>query len=643
MRALNRVKLRHRPHARNVPFGPSTIWNNAFVFSYVTLLLFALTSGACTRLSAPDSNDDRSNAEPSNEKDTGLDSGDTFFVEAATGSGLDFVHENGSRGQHDFLEMMGGGAALLDYDRDGDLDIYLTQGAMLEDLAIPGKDNGDQEATKLDDPNSGNGKVSKDEASDHLRDRLFSNQLVEDGTVSFLDRTTESGINAIGYGLGVAVGDVDNDGWPDIYVANWGQDELWRNLGDGSFEDVSDVFGMERSAWTAGASFFDFDQDGDLDLLLARYVDFSLQGDEECYAPETGNIDYCGPQSFRPQADVFLENIDGLRYEDASARVGISAIRAPGLAVAAADLNSDGHSDLYVANDGEENLLLMRQGNTFENLAVRSGAAVNLAGQAEGSMGIAMEDFDADGDFDIALTHFEGETHTFYENDGEAGFRDSTRSAGLMQSTLSATGFGIVSPDIDNDGMLDLVVANGAVIENAEQRSEGSDYPLDQVSQLFRNEGEGRFEDLSERAGSGFLEPGVGRGLAMGDIDNDGDSDLLLFQNLGRPKLLVNQIGQDQAWIGFDLRLAGSGRPAIGAELRFSVDGQFKALRRAYRDGSYASSSDPRILIGLGSEGSSADTANKIDIRWPDGTHESWADLQLGMYHSLVQGQSSSK
>jgi hypothetical protein len=549
---------------------------------------------------------------------TPTDSRPSIFVDAAESAGLTFVHFNGMSGEHYFNEMMGGGAALIDYDNDGDLDVYLVQGHML-----------------------GRGKTTADawlppHHPEPLTDRLYRNDLQRgtDGSrvLRFTDMTEASGTLPAGYGMGVTTGDYDNDGWVDLYVTNFGSNQLLRNRGDGTFEDVTAATGTDDRRWSVAATFLDFDRDGWLDLYVGNYVDFSLASQTACLLP-SGAQTYCSPGAYRPEPDSLFRNRGDGQFEDVSIRAGIRTEYGAGLGAVAADFNGDRWIDLYVANDQMPNQLwINRQDGSFSNEALMAGVAVNQDGQPEASMGVDALDFDADGDVDLVMTHIDQESNTVYVNDGSGLFEDASFRTGLGLPSLIYTGFGTGWFDYDNDGWLDLLVVNGAVIDLEPLIRAGDPYPLHQINQLFRNLGTGKFEEITSQAGKVFELSEVSRGAAFGDVDNDGDTDVVVVNNNGPVRLLLNQVGQDRPWMG--LRAVGRGRDMLGAEVIVSRPDGPLLSRRVHTDGSYASASDPRVLIGLGQESS----VSRVEVRWPDGGVEEWDGLNVGEYTTLRQG-----
>ena len=441
------------------------------------------------------------------------------FREIASEAGLRFHHVNGASGRYHLPEIMGAGGALFDFDGDGDLDVLMLQGRALD-----------------------GGTEGKGGSGGH---RLFRNDLSPragaGSTVRFTDVTDRAGFASGDYGMGVAAGDYDNDGDPDVYITNYGPNRLYRNNGDGTFTDVTARAGtgLDDPRWSTSATFSDYDADGDLDLFVANYVDFTVAGSKTCSGP-SGVRDYCGPLQFRPVPDRIFRNNGNGTFTDVSDSSGITKADGPGLGVVGADLNGDRRSDFYVANDGMANQLWLNRGDgTFEDGALLAGAAFNAGGQAEGSMGVAVGDADNDGDLDMFVTNLTGESHAFYENLGRGAFEDRRLAARLVGLTLPYTGFGTDWFDYDNDGLLDLFVANGAVAIIEALR--GAPFPFRQRNQLLKNTGDGRFRDATAEAGPALQPPEVSRGAAFGDVDNDGDIDVLVTVNGGCPRLLLNE------------------------------------------------------------------------------------------------------
>ncbi len=544
--------------------------------------------------------------------------GGEWLVDAAHAAGLDFVHFNGMSGELYYPEIMAPGVALLDYDNDGDLDVYVVQGQMLGGKPI-------ERATY---PPVG-----------PLRDRLFRNDLSRDGrgTLHFTDVTASSGIDVRSYGMGVAAGDADNDGWVDIYRTGLDGSVLLHNNDDGTFSDVTSRSGTgDGGAWGVSAAFVDYDRDGWLDLFVGNYLIYSIAADVHCLSV-SGRRDYCPPNSYRPRASRLYHNKGNGTFEDVTAKALVGGEYGPALGVSAADFNNDGWPDIYVGNDGQPNQIWMNRHNgTFADAGFVSGAAVSGAGNAEASMGIDAGDFDNDGDEDVFITNWLDQMNVLYVNDGSGNFEDRRGASGLGPRSLAKTGFGTAWFDYDNDGWLDLLVTNGGVAAIEAQARAGDSFPLRMTDQLYRNLGNGRFEDVTSRAGAAFSVPGVGRGAAFGDIDNDGDVDVVIGQAAGPVRLLVNNVGNRNQWIG--LRLVGvqAVRDMLGARVEIIRQGSPTLWRRARTDGSYASANDPRVVVGLGS---SSDPP-RVRVLWPDGKTEEWPSVPIGRYTTLQEGAS---
>jgi hypothetical protein len=515
---------------------------------------------------------------------------------------------------------MAPGVALLDYDNDGDLDVYAVQGTML----------GGVPASRAVFP----------QADDAPRgDRLFRNDLAigADGTrtLRFTDVTGAAGIRPAGYGMGVATGDIDNDGWVDLYLTRLGRNVLLRNTGRGTFEDVSRQSGADSEGWAVSASFLDYDRDGWLDLYVGNYLIYNVAADTHCSGP-AGGPDYCAPATYRAAGDRLYRNRGGGRFEDVTARAGIARQTAPALGVLATDADRDGWTDIYVANDGTPNLLWINQRDgSFADMALPSGVALSAEGRAEGSMGLDAGDFDNDGDDDIVVTNIAGEGHALYaDTTGTGVFEDRSSAVGLTVPGLASTGFGTAWLDVDNDGWLDLLTANGHIHVIDAQARAGDRFPLRQRRQLFRNAGNGRLEDVTAMAGPAFEPLTVGRGAAFGDIDNDGDTDVVVANNSGPIDLLINHAGNRRHWVGLQLKAAGGARDVPGARATIELPGGATRTRAVHTDGSYASASDPRLLFGLGD----ATGPVRVRVTWPGGQTETWTSVATDRWTTLVQG-----
>jgi len=526
------------------------------------------------------------------------------FSDVTAESGIDFHHHNGATGNLLLPEVIGAGGALFDYDNDGDLDLFAVDSG-----AIPG-------TTPF---------VS--------RSRLYRNDL-DPATrrIRFTDVTERSGIVTTGYGMGAAAGDIDNDGWIDLYVTSLGSNQLFRNRGDGTFVDMTAASKTDDPRWSTSATFFDYDRDGRLDLFVVNYVDFAVAMKRECFS-SGGARDYCNPVVYTPTPDrLFHNNGDGT-FTDVSAKAGITRATGRGLGVLAADFNDDGWTDLYVANDGDANQLWIneRGSGVFRDDALLAGVAVSRTGQAQGSMGIDLADIDRDGDEDLFVTNLDNESNTFYVNTGKGLFEDRTSEFGLFR--LGFTGFGARFFDYDNDGWLDLMVVNGAVRHLPAQVRKGDPYPLKQRNHVLRNESGRRFVDVTAAAGPAFDRLDVARGLSVGDLDNDGDSDVVIFNNSGPARVLRNDVGNRQHWLG--VRVLDRGGDAVQATVALVRRTGVPLMRRVQIDGSYCAVSDPRLLFGL-----AADAATQsVRVRWADGRVEEFRDLAPDRYWILEAGK----
>ncbi len=518
--------------------------------------------------------------------------GDTIFEDRTAELGIDFVHQTGAAGELHFPEIMGAGAALFDYDGDGDLDLYLVQSASASD------------------------RLYRNEAGRH-----------------FVDVTAESGLAATGYGMGAAAGDYDGDGDVDLYVTNFGPNQLWRNREGIAFEDVTRESGTDDPRWNVPAAFFDYDGDGHLDLWVGSYADFRPANHKRCFSP-TGLPDYCSPAAYTPMSDRLFRNRGDETFAEVTLESGMGGAAGYALGVIPADFDGDGRLDLYVANDGVPNRLWLQQPDgRFADEALLAGCAVNDGGEPEASMGVDAADYDGDGDLDLFMTHLAKETNTLYVNDGAGGFDERSRASGLASASWRSTGFGTAWIDFDNDGWLDLMVVNGAVTALDALVQQRDPYPFHQPNQLFRNLAGASFEDVTARAGPAFAESRVSRGAAFGDLDNDGDVDVVVTNNRGPAQVLINTVGQDRPWLG--LRLVDEkGRDVPGALAGVFRRGRPPLWRLARTAGSYASANDPRVVVGLGDEAA----VERVEVRWPGGRREIFRDVPVGAYSELRRG-----
>ena len=526
-----------------------------------------------------------------------------WLVEVTDLYGLDFVHETGGVGELQLPEIMGSGAALFDVEGDGDLDVYLLNGA--RDLG-------------------------RSTAPGGPRNRLY---LQQDGRL--VDISEGSGLDDPGYGMGVAVGDVDNDGLDDVYVSNYGADRIFRNLGGGRFRDMTAAAGVRVDGWSASVIFLDFDRDGLLDLYVTRYVAYDPR--VKCY-DTAGRHEYCGPSAFPGLSDVLLRNEGDFAFRDVSARAGMAAVTDAGLGVVSEDFNDDGWPDVYVANDADPNQLWINLGDgTFRDEGLIMGASVNALGVTEAGMGVVAADFDGDTLPDLFMTHLANESSTLYRNLApDLGFEDVTAASGLAAGTAPFTGFGIASFDAELDGDLDLAVVNGRVLRGPRLESELAP-PWDDYAEpnlLYRNVGGGRFEAANHEAGGFHLRTEISRGLAMGDLDGDGDGDLLVSNGQGRARIYRNDIPRRGGALRVEAWDPGLGRLAEGAVLIAEI-GPRRLRRIQGRGHSYLSSSEPAVIFGLGEVAS----ADRLEVRWPDGRREEFPGAAAGATVRLIRGE----
>ncbi len=525
-----------------------------------------------------------------------------WLVDVTEECGIDFRHEAGARGEFLLPEIMGSGAALFDADGDGDLDAYLV-----------------------------NGRPDLDVSDRAVTNRLYRQEA--DGR--FVDRTPESGLGDPGYGMGVAVGDVDNDGAPDVYVSNYGLDRLYRNRGDGTFEDVTQSAGVQVDGWSASAVFFDYDRDGHLDIYVTRYVRY--EPSKTCQ-DAAGRLDYCTPQTFSKATDVLLHNEGDGTFEDVSAAAGILAVAGPGLGVVAEDFDDDGWPDVFVANDGAANYLWINGGDgTFREEAVVRGVAYNVGGRAEAGMGVACADFDDNGRYDLFLTHLDTETNTLYLNGGAArGFDDATAVSGVAPPGAAATGFGVAAFDLELDGDLDLAVVNGKVTKGQPHPRSSVGPPWELFAQpkhMLVNGGGGRFSIAGAEVAPFAQRVEVSRGLAVGDVDNDGDIDLLVNSAGSGARLFRNDAPRAGAWLSVRAVDPRQRRDAIGARVTL-VAGTQRRSRSISSGFSYLSSSPAVAHFGV----AAGVVPQELEVRWPDGSLEWFGVDGLDRSMTVVRG-----
>jgi enediyne biosynthesis protein E4 len=504
--------------------------------------------------------------------------------------GIDFVLQNSPTAQKYLIETMPGGVALFDYNNDGLLDIFFV--------------NGGQVTSPMQTPEN------FDRHDPKYWNRLYRQN--KDG--SFTDVTREAGLADAGdgnYGMGVAVGDYDNDGFPDLYVTSYGKNILYHNNGDGTFTDVTAKAGVAGGGWSVSAGFFDYDNDGKLDLFVTRYMDWDTKHSKNC----GGNYHtYCPPEEFPSTTSILYHNNGDGTFTDVSQRSGIAAKKGRALGVAFADYDGDGFTDIFVANDGMQQYLFHNNGNgTFTEVGMEAGTALSQDGRRLSGMGVVFQDYDNDGRPDVIVTELPREIYGVYHNEGDGSFSYRSLESGLGLLSSGSSGWGVGLEDFDNDGWKDLFVAQGHVLDNVEQIDPSLHYLEPPLLAMNHN---GRFE----RADSGGI-PLAARGAAFGDLNNDGWQDAVITALGAHPQIFMNRGGK-QHWLVINLRGTRSNRDGFGA--RVKVNGQ---TRFATPAGSYLSSSDKRLHFGLGA----ADKAN-VEVIWPSGIHQTLRDVHADQF-----------
>jgi hypothetical protein len=505
--------------------------------------------------------------------------------------GLDFILQHSPTPQKHLIETMPAGVALLDYNNDGLLDVFLVNGGRVTS-PMPTPENFDRHEARY-------------------WNRLYRQN--KDGT--FTDVTEAAGLSKAGdgnYGMGVAVGDYDNDGYPDIYVTNYGKNSLYHNNGNGTFTDVTEKAGVAAGGWSESAGFVDYDNDGKLDLFVTRYMEWDIQHSKDC----GGNFHtYCPPGEFPRTTDILYHNRGDGTFEDVSVRSGIAAKKGRGLGVAFADYDSDGFTDIFVANDGMQQYLFHNNGNaTFTEVALEAGAGLSSDGGPLSGMGVAFQDYDNDGRPDVVVTTLPRQRYGVFHNDGQGVFSDQRLQTSVAMLSAVTSGWGVGLEDFDNDGWKDLFVMQGHVLDNVEKIDPSLHYLEPPLLAINR---QGRFE----RADVGTEELLPGRGAAFGDLNNDGWMDVVSTVLGDHPRVFMNR-GGSAHWLTISLRGVRSNRDGLGA--RVQVNGQ---TRFATTAGSYCSASDKRLHFGLGS----AKTAN-LEIAWPSGARQALNDVPADQF-----------
>ncbi len=536
-----------------------------------------------------------------------------MFRDVARTVGLDFVHINGASEQRFLPEILGSGGLFLDVDNDGWLDVFLVDGGSIADATVAGR----------------------------ARHRLYRNR----GNGTFEDVTAASGIRHREYGMGACAGDYDNDGLIDLYVTNVGSNQLYRNAGHGRFTEVPNAGGADPNLWSTSCAFLDIDRDGDLDLFVTNYVDALVNKNPFCGIAGPPPVrDYCHPLMYPPSHSVLYRNTGpstplgaGKKsFEDISTSSGVAALRGNGLGVAVADVDDDGWPDVFVANDAMPNFLFHNNADgTFTDIAGVSGVAVTSDGKAKAGMGTAFADFGGNGRLGLIVTNHEAEMHSVFLNVDGAIFSDVTMRSGVGPTTRPYVGFGVAFFDCDNDTDLDIAIANGHVMANVSSLRGGGKFA--QRNLLLRNS-DGRFENVTNQAGPGFSIELVSRALAAGDIDNDGDLDLLVTNNGAGVNLLLNEglaeaAGRANAML---IRVIGtkSNRSGIGTRLTLTTGGR-RQLREVQSGSSYLTQNDLRAHFGLGA----ANRSERLEIRWPSGATEVVQDLPANHVITVREGE----
>jgi len=524
------------------------------------------------------------------------------FVDATSKAGIRFKHIDGRSGQKYLLETLGSGAAFFDYDNDGDIDLYIVNAADLPGFT-----------SKVPPTNV-----------------LYRNN--GDGT--FTDLTSQTGVGHPGYGVGCAVADYDNDGYQDLYVTNYGPNVLYHNNGDGTFTDVTQKAGVGDPLWSTSCAFLDYDNDGDVDLYVVNYLEFSVE--TSTWWEVNGVRTYCSPPDqfagsvFHGEPDTLYRNNGDGTFTEITKEAKISCIGV-GLAVAVGDYNNDGYADIYVANDMEQHYLFKNNGDgTFTDVTLFTGTGYSEDGVPGSGMGAAFGDYDNDGDFDLVVSNAANMPTIFYHNDGNGFFTDVSFASGIGQKTLSYFKWTNEFIDYDNDGFQDLFIANGHLQDNIELFLD-STYP--QQNQLFHNRGDGTFSDVSSEAGPGMLLKKSSRGVAFGDYDNDGDTDIFISNSNQTVDLLRNDGGNQNNWLMIKTIGVKSNRDGIGTRIKV-ISGSLSQTKEVKSGSGYLSQSDLRVLFGLGTH----TKADLVELRWPSGLVERIRDVKAGQIITVTEG-----
>jgi hypothetical protein len=530
-----------------------------------------------------------------------LSADNEIFVDVTAQAGITWRHFSGQSPDRFLIEAMGGGVAFLDFDGDGLQDIFFVNG----------------------------GETPHGKSSSPVRNALYRNL----GNGKFEDVAAKAGVDHLSfYGMGAAVADFDNDGFPDIFITGFPSSALFHNNGDGTFTDITDHAGVKNAGrWAANAAWFDFDRDGYLDLVVTNYAQFSFADSKKCEI--NGERAYCAQLAYRGMPLTLYHNNGDGTFTDVSEHAGFDKLIGRALGIVAIDVNNDGWPDLFVARDASPNLLLINQKNgTFRDVASEAEVAYDSAGVAKAGMGVDAGDVNGDGRPDFAVTNFNDQYHSLFVSSPSLLYDDRTVASRLAAYTKPYVGWGIHFIDYDNDGNLDLIIVNGHINQAIEATR--MDVKYKEPPLLLRNDGKGIFQDSSEHVGSAFRSGYSARGLAVGDFDNDGGLDVVFTQLDDKPVLLRNALGKDHPWVGFELQGTKSNRDAIGAKITVDT-GKRKLVRWITGGASYLSSHDKRVIVGLG-DGFALGTVD-AEIRWPSGTLQRVSSLRLKQYHKIVE------